>query len=179
MSDRDRELVARVLSQDAAAVCEFYAQHAGVVRGVLVRMVGSGDADDLVQETFLRALAHLGRFRHDASLSWWLSRIAAHVGVRWLRGEHRAKARQLALPEPAAAPDPEHAVLAGEERATARRALEALPEPDREILRLREVCGLPYEEIQSRMKIRYLGTVRSRLHKARESLRRAWRALRP
>lgn len=179
MSDPDRELVARVLGGEPDAVSELYARHAGVVRGVLVRMVGAADADDLVQETFLRALAHLGRFRHDASLAWWLSRIAAHVGVRWLRGENRAKARRIALPEPGAPPDPEAAVLAGEERATARRALEALPEPDRELIRLREVCGLPYEEIQSRLKIRYLGTVRSRLHKARESLRRAWRALRP
>jgi DNA-directed RNA polymerase specialized sigma24 family protein len=82
----DRDLAGRVLAGEPEALAAFHGRYLPVVRGVLVRMVGPADADDLTQEVFLRAIAHLGRFRHDASLSWWMSRIAAHCGIRHLRG---------------------------------------------------------------------------------------------
>lgn len=174
----ERDLVAGVLAGEAQALATFYARHIPVVRGVLVRMVGIAEAEDVTQEVFLRAIAHLGRFRHDASLKWWLARIAAHCGLRHLRGVRRGARRVLLLQPPAPPPIPEDGVLAREEREQARRALEGLGAGDREILELREILGLPYEEIRYRLNIRHLGTVWSRLHKARESLRRAWRTLR-
>ena len=173
----DSELIEQVLAGDVDAVEQFYRRYRPVVCAVLNRMVG-GDAEDVAQEVFLRALAHLGRFRGDASLSWWLSRIAAHCGMRHLRGKSRAEAHLRAVELPSLPATPEAEVLALEERTDARRALARVPDSDREILELRELLGLSYDEIQSRLKLRHLGTVRSRLHKARESLRRAWRALR-
>lgn len=173
----ERELVERILAGDERAVAELFSRHAPLVRGVLVRMAGRADAEDLVQEVFVRALAHLGRFRHDASLRFWLSRIAVHCGSRHLRGVRRAERRALALSPPPGPATPEQELIEQEERDSARQALARVPANDREILELRELFGLTYEEIQERLRIRHLGTVRSRLHKARESLRNAWRAL--
>jgi RNA polymerase sigma-70 factor (ECF subfamily) len=173
----ERALIERVLAGDEGAVAELYARHLPLVKSVLIRMVGRADADDLAQEVFVRALAHLGRFRQDASLKYWISRIAVHCGSRHLRGVRRAERRTLALEAPPGPPTPEDAVMEADERDSARQALARLPENDREILELRELLGLTYEEIQERLRVRHLGTVRSRLHKARESLRNAWRAL--
>lgn len=170
----DRALVARVLSGDRSALEELYAAHAGPVRGLVIRMAGREAAEDLVQEVFLRACAHLSTFRGDAGLRWWLCRIAANAAARHLR---RARRSPVALPEePLAAGgrSPEDAMLETEDRAEARHALARLSRDDRQLILMREIFGLSYEEIRERLAIPYLGTVRSRLHKAREALRRAW-----
>jgi RNA polymerase sigma-70 factor (ECF subfamily) len=172
--DEDRQLVDRVLSGDPGGLVELYARHAPSVRGMLVRMVGRDAAEDLVQEVFLRACAHLSTFRGDSGLRWWLCRIAANCGARHLRGVRHAP---VALPEEPLVSDartPEDAVLAHEDRVQARHALARLGEDDRQLILLREIFGLSYEEIRERLSIPHLGTVRSRLHKAREALRRAW-----
>ena len=171
--ERDRSILILCHAGDPAGLGQLYAAHAAGVRAFLARMVGA-DADDLTHEVFLRAAAHVGKFRGEASLGWWLTRIANNCAAR-----HVARARrQVPVPELEVRAEtrsgPEERALEAEDRRDARQALERLPSEDRQILMLREISGLSYEEIRDRLRLRVVGTVKSRLHKAREALRRAW-----
>ena len=167
-------MVARALEGDDEAMAILHATYAPYVRGALIRLVGPEAAEDLEQEVFLRAWTGLPTFRGEARLGWWLNRIAVNCGIRYLK-RSRSRCREIpadrAVPRPGG---PEELAIEREDREEARWALQRLEPDERRLLVLREVFGLTYEEIRSRLEISFVGTVRSRLHKAREMLRRAW-----
>jgi RNA polymerase sigma-70 factor (ECF subfamily) len=127
----------------------------------------AGAAEDLVQDTFVRALRQTEQIGRSVSARAYVFGIARHVGLDWLR---RRRA-EVALTDTIAA-EP----VRGDERIEAMRAaIVALPEPLRETLLLRLQQDLSYEEIAEVLDVP-VGTVRSRLHHA---VRRLQEALNP
>jgi RNA polymerase sigma-70 factor (ECF subfamily) len=138
------------------------------------------EALDATQEIFLRIWRGLGSFRGDAKLSTWIFQIAWNY-LRWHRRrmgrQHflvtidSEQAAEAATRVPDPMPDPEHRAEAGERLARVSLALDRLPEHHRIILWLREGEGLSYEQIAAVLDLP-IGTVRSRLARARQTLLR-------
>lgn len=167
-------LVARLRAGDARAFETLVITYQHRVFGVALRMLGSrAEAEDVAQETFLRAYRALGEFRGEARLGTWLYAIASRLcltrlasGVR--RHERSDEATLLRLPTPA--PDATAALERNELEGALRDAIAALPEERRIVVVLRDLEGLAYEEIAEALGLE-LGTVRSRLHRARLDLK--------
>ncbi|OGL20174.1 MAG: hypothetical protein A3F92_08025 [Candidatus Rokubacteria bacterium RIFCSPLOWO2_12_FULL_71_22] len=144
------------------------------VFGVALRMLGShAEAEEVAQETFLRAHRALGGFRGEAKLSTWLYGIASRLCLNRLASGERRLARED--PEtlerlPGAGADPAGELERSEREAALHRAIAELAEERRIVVLLRDVEGLSYEEIAGALGLE-LGTVRSRLHRARMDLK--------
>src|SRR3954453_6137346 len=137
---------------------------------------GAADAEDAVQEAFLQALRYFAGFRGENARAWLLT-IVRRVCYGWLE---RTRRRPWADPEvledlPGAADDPETTFLHGERREQLRRAVDALPDPFREVIVLREIQELSYQEIATVTGVP-VGTVMSRLSRARRRLQRVLEA---
>ena len=131
-------------------------------------------ADDVAQETFIRAFRSLDRYDPQRPFGPWICRIAANLAVNHVRSP---QAREEALPDghaetPSAAPGPLQGVLETEARTMLDRALEDLPAEQRAVFCLRVFEDLSYKEIADSLGIS-IGTVMSRLSRAREKLRGA------
>jgi RNA polymerase sigma-70 factor, ECF subfamily len=129
-----------------------------------------GDAEDLAQETYLRALRRVRELRDETLLKAWLCRVARNTCVDYLR---RARLRRFIglseAPEPRTHTTPETLLQDQERRRALRDAVAAMPGKLRDVLILREYGGLDYREISAALVIE-LGTVMSRLHRARARL---------
>jgi len=133
-------------------------------------------ADDLTQEVFLKAYLALPRFRFGSTFGTWLYRIAVNHFKDYLRKGGRAKEVSLEAVGELAAPGNAVAEMEKERedegrRRLVRRELAALPEKYRLVLTLRDVEGLPYDEIARILRLSP-GTLDSRLHRARKMLRK-------
>jgi len=147
-----------------------------VIRAFLFRMVGTvEDAEDLVQETFLRAFRGLDRFRGGAALETWVFRIAANLARDHLRRRSRAPGTESLRGGEGggqAAPrdgDPALRAAAREREAALRRALDGLPFLQRAALSLKVLRGLPYREI-ARILDSTPASVKASIHLARKRL---------
>lgn len=133
-----------------------------------------GDADDAVQEAFVKAHRALGRFRSDAPFRPWLLRIVANEARNRRRSAGRRSGLALRAAEDRrpgdAAPSPESAVLAGEDRATLLAAINALRPEDREVIGARYFLDLNEAETADVLDLPR-GTVKSRLSRALGRLR--------
>jgi len=129
------------------------------------------DAEDVVQEAFLRAFAAFDSLRGDAKP--WLLAIVRNTSFDWLkRNRNLAAVGYDDAPDPAEpSPDPEESLVIARDREKVRQALEQLPGEFREALVLREMEGLSYKEIASAVGVP-LGTVMSRLSRGRDWLKR-------
>lgn len=128
------------------------------------------DAQDASQETFLKAYRHIRNFRGQSSVETWLTKIAMNVCL----DEIRSRRDTVPLNEGFDVPDTETAesrVLARESQQAVRRALEQLPSDQRAVVVLRDIKGFSYEEVCDILNLN-IGTVRSRLHRARERLKK-------
>jgi RNA polymerase sigma-70 factor (ECF subfamily) len=139
-----------------------------VIRGIL----GSpSESEDVAQEVFLKAYANLAKFRGESGFFTWLYRIAVNEALR--ARKRRAFANADVLPEveapPAAPPEEDAPTLA-----TLEKLLRKLSDEFRSIVVLRDIEGLSYSEIAEALEIP-LGTVESRLFRARQELRTLWR----
>jgi RNA polymerase sigma-70 factor (ECF subfamily) len=172
------ELIERHRLGDPAAFEEIYRQHEKMVFNLALRMTSSReDAAELVQEVFLRVYRSLERFRGGSTLKTWVFRIALNC----CRSRYRR--RRLVMWQPRQddeeflerivdpKSDPEADALNSDlgERLTA--ALGEVPFAFREAVILRDIHGFSYEEISHILRIR-VGTVRSRIARGRERLRR-------
>jgi RNA polymerase sigma-70 factor (ECF subfamily) len=176
-------LVARCLQGDGFAFSRLVALHEGMVVNLALRLLGDREeARDLAQDVFLQVFRTLGRFQGRSSLKTWIYRITVNQcrnRQRWWRRRRRDRALSLEALKPAdeaqlstgpTAPAFEHVAR----RETAQRvqaALLRLSFDHRSILVLREVEGLGCEEIATALGVPD-GTVKSRLARAREQLRR-------
>jgi RNA polymerase sigma-70 factor (ECF subfamily) len=164
----DVELVAAINSGDAAAFEVLYFRHRDWVVALAYRFTGDSDAAlDVMQETFLYLLRKFPGFRLTANLKTFLYPAVRHLALaaRHKAARYQATASELEQLEQAPAPP---AVGAGAD--DLRFVLAALPEEQREVLLLRFVDGLSLAEIAEAMDIP-LGTVKSRLHNALQTLR--------
>lgn len=152
------------------------AQYQHRVFAVACRMLGSrAEAEEAAQEVFLRVHRALDGFRGDAKRSTWLYAITSRVCLnRLASGETRiarARAREEALDAlTSSEADPAMVLEQRELKAALERALGELPEERRIVVVLRDLEGLAYEEIAQALDLE-LGTVRSRLHRARMELK--------
>jgi RNA polymerase sigma-70 factor (ECF subfamily) len=178
---RESALVQRCAAGDDIACGELVAEHQRMVVQLAVNLLGDRDeALDLSQEVFLRVFRTIHRFRGQSSLRTWIYRIAlnqARNRHRFWRRRHRAD--QVSLDQHIAAHgDFESGGEAGPDRVLAQKqlaeqlqqALDELPFDQRSVIVLREIDGLSYEEIAFSLGVA-VGTVKSRLTRARQALR--------
>jgi RNA polymerase sigma-70 factor (ECF subfamily) len=182
----DWALVQQCASGDEDACTRLVTDHQRMVYQLALHLLGDPqEAADLSQEVFLRVFRTLSQFRGQSALRTWIYRIVVNQASnrqRWWRRRHRSQ--QVALDDPAASfgelaesrsfamPDK---VLQQNETATrVRAALDDLPFDQRAVLVLREIDGLSYDEIATSLGVA-VGTVKSRLARARENLRESLR----
>jgi len=175
-------LITRCRAGEQSACEQLVAEHQAMVFQLGCHLLGSRDeAYDLSQEVFLRVFRTLDRFRADASLKTWIYRIAINQASNRRRfWSRRHRIGQVSLDahvevhgEPTEATDASspHRILASKELAARLAvALDALPFDQRTVIILREVEGLSYDEIAEALDIA-VGTVKSRLTRARQALR--------
>ncbi len=179
----ERELVERSRSGDASAFARIMALHQGMVFNLAARLLGDGEeARDVAQEVFLLVYRRLGRFEGRSSLKTWIYRIVVNQCHNRRRFWHRhGRDREQALDERWAGPEdasqgewrasPYQQARSRERAAAVQKALLELSFDQRSVLVLREVEGLSCEEVAAALGIPD-GTVKSRLSRAREALRR-------
>ena len=165
-----------------SGIAEFdriYAEHHARILRYLTRMVGAQDAEDLAQEVFIRAARSYDDFRHEAKIETWLYRIATHVAVDRLRGTASRRETLLGQELDEVATDGRETVSSLEEKTLRRAANECirnviygLPENYRTPLILSELEGFTNREIAEILDVS-LDTVKIRLHRAKEQLRKA------
>ena len=163
----------RLRAGETAAFEELVITYQHRVFGVAVRMLGNAaEAQEVAQEAFLRAHRALADFRGDAKLSTWLYAITSRLCLnRLAKGERRLRRQgEETLLRLAGGERPDVAVERGELEAALQRAIAELPEERRIVVVLRDLEGLSYEEIAEVLDLE-LGTVRSRLHRARADLK--------
>lgn len=190
-STHESEFIEKLKSGDAAAFDTLVMRYTGDIFALLFRLTNDAEeAGDLTQETFLRALKSIKSFRGDADLKTWLYRIAVNESrnrFRWWTRRRREKTVSLDA-ETAYGETPLHETLSGnsenpemetlrrERQKALRDALSELPENFREAIVLRDIEGLSYEEIAAALETN-IGTVKSRIARGREELRRMLKGL--
>ena len=178
--DTDLELVRRVQAGDQTAFNLLVLKYQHRVLKLVGRFVNdAAEAEDVAQEAFIKAYRALASFRGDSAFYTWLYRIAINTAKNALVSQRRRPVdfnldlqdpdqyeRQAKLKE---ADTPEGVLLTEEIRAVVEEAMEQLPEDLRTAIVLRELEGLSYEEIAEAMDCP-VGTVRSRIFRAREAI---------
>ncbi len=185
VSNADTSLILRCQDNDAAAFNEIVARYKNRVYNYICRTVGPGaDADDLTQETFIRAYMNIKSFQSRATLNTWLFRIATNICIDHQRKVKRIQSNLVPLQREDAdneedvqmdIPDtrynPEDMLLTKELNTELSKALLDLPEKLRTVILLHDIEGLAYEEIMEIVDCP-LGTVKSRLFNARQTIRK-------
>lgn len=178
--EEELEIILRVRAGDTDAFEALVLEHQNKVYSLALRMVGNEeDARDMAQEAFIRAFNSLASFRGESKFSVWLYRLTSNICIDFLRG--RAKRRTVSLnwededgeEGELEIPDerfsPEARLERTELRESVRRGLDSLSPEYREILLLREINGLSYDEISRALNLEE-GTVKSRIFRARKNL---------
>jgi len=175
--DGESELVRRARRGDREAFGALVQRYQQRVVGVARALVHNpDDALELGQETFIRAFQNLSSFEGRSSFSTWLYRIASNLAIDWRRKENRypvahgEEAENELRKIPALQGDSFGAVARDELNHKVREALKQLTPEHRQVILLREMEGLSYEEISEILDCPK-GTVMSRLHYARSHLR--------
>ena len=179
-ASQEAEIVRRVLEGDADAFGAIVDEYQKNVYNLALRMTGNPeDAQDMSQEAFIKAFNSLASFRGDSKLSVWLYRIVSNVCLDFLRSRKRRQTvslnmddgeggtAELEIPDLSAMPEEE--LNRRLTREAVRKGLLSLPEDQREILLLREIEGLSYDEIAQALELE-AGTVKSRIFRARKRL---------
>jgi RNA polymerase sigma factor (sigma-70 family) len=171
----DAELVARFARGDDAAFAELVAAHQDAAFSFARRLLGDGElARDVIQEAFLRILRHHRAYDPARPFRAWLLHIVRNLAIDALR-RRRPHAGEAVLDQLAADPLGPSASERDELRDRVATVLAELPAKYRELIVMREMEGMPAEEIATIIGVDY-GTTRWRLHKARGLFRDAWRA---
>ncbi|MCC6073598.1 RNA polymerase sigma factor RpoE [Pseudomonas sp. GCM10022188] len=183
----DQQLVERVQRGDKRAFDLLVLKYQHKILGLIVRFVHDPqEAQDVAQEAFIKAYRALTNFRGDSAFYTWLYRIAVNTAknhlvargrrppdidvsaedAEFVEGDHALKDIET----------PERALLRDEIEATVHRTIQQLPDDLRTALTLREFEGLSYEDIATAMQCP-VGTVRSRIFRAREAIDKALQPL--
>ncbi len=180
-SEIDQQLVQRVQSGEKIAFDLLVIKYQRRLFSLVSRLVGdSAEAEDIVQETFIKAYRGLPQFRGDSAFYTWLYRIGINTARNFLesRGRRIPAFRDLGAEQSDVPNDkagltednsPESALFARQIAATIQLAMDDLPQDLRMALTLREFEGLSYDEIAEVMGCP-IGTVRSRIFRAREAI---------
>lgn len=173
--EEESRVIRAVLAGETNRFEELVRAHQNGIYSYALRMLGNEqDALDASQEAFLRAYRGLQSFRGDSRFSSWLYKLAGNVCIDMLRRRPAAPDISLTdadaeLPLPDGRPGPQEELERRELIRTLRKAMGELTYEYREALVLRDICGLSYDEIAETADID-LGTVKSRIHRARAKL---------
>ena len=182
----ETEFIERLKTGEAKAFDLLVTRYSSDIYALLYRVTNDAEeAGDLTQETFLSALKAIKNFRGEADLKTWLFRIAINESrnrFRWWKRRFREKTISLDAPIGTSettlgdtfssdAKNPEENVLQKERQQVLNKALKDLPDIFRQVVVLCDIEGLSYEEIASVLEIN-LGTVKSRIARGREELRK-------
>ncbi|MDH5605294.1 MAG: sigma-70 family RNA polymerase sigma factor [Anaerolineae bacterium] len=166
----EQQLIEQAQMGDRQAFADLVNRHRKGVINVAYRICGdAGQAEDIAQETFLRAWQHIPKYRPQALFRSWLYRIAANMTIDHLRSKKETvNIEMLALQSRDAGP--ELRLVEKERAAAVQQAVLGLPIASRQVLVLREYEQLSYQEIADTLEIP-IGTVMSRLNYARKSIK--------
>lgn len=184
----ETQFIERLKRGDAAAFETLVNERSGEIFGLLYRLTENAEeARDLTQETFLRAFQSIVHFRGESDLRTWIYRIAINQARnRWRWWRRRRRDATVSIDEPeigggrlglvatlksTTVKDPEQDTLASERERALKKALGTLKHVYREAVILRDIEGFAYEEIATTLNIS-VGTVKSRLARGRQELRR-------
>ena len=179
---REGALIQRCAARDEEACAELVAEHQRMVYQLSLNLLGDhNEALDLSQEVFLRVFRTIHGFRGQSALRTWIYRIVVNQArnrQRWWRRRYRSQQVSLDahlrdfgdFPEQTDGASPDRMLGRKELAERIRTALEQLPFDQRSAIVLREIDGLSYEEIGFSLGVA-VGTVKSRLARAREALR--------
>lgn len=178
--EREAAIINAVLGGDVNAYEILVKEYEKNVYNLALRMTGnSEDAYDMSQEAFIKAYNSLSSFRGDSKFSVWLYRIVSNVCLDFLRSRNRRATVSLSMENDEGEEveldiadensSPQALLDRSLTRDAVRRGLQALPPDHREILLLREIQGLSYDEIAETLDLE-VGTVKSRIFRARKKL---------
>jgi RNA polymerase sigma-70 factor (ECF subfamily) len=169
----DETLIERTLQGDLAAFEHLVERHRGIVFRVATRIVGPDDAEDVSQDAFLRAFHRLGQYRGAATFRTWLLQITQNTALNTLTRARRRPTEMVDDSPEAADRDPVRQPVTELERRERQHRLElklrTLRPEYRSLLVLRDLEGLSYNEISDVLEMP-LGSVKGRLHRARDEL---------
>lgn len=174
-------LVEQCRRGDSGAFEQLVARYEKKVFNLAYRLTGNrNDADDIAQEAFLKVYTSLREFRGEASFSTWLYRVVSNACLDELRKRSRRRAVSLDNPispddpsprqTPSDRPEPGDSLERAEVRAAVQRGIASLSPDHKIVLVLRDIQGMPYETISEALRMP-VGTVKSRLNRARSSLK--------
>jgi|GEM_PF-159217 len=176
----DEKLVLRTLDGDHEAYRELVSRYQGHVYGLAYSLVGNwADAQDVAQETFIRAYSNLDHLRDAARFAAWLRRVAFGVAMNWLRSfrpglfkhlDGKVDVERLEIPD--FTPGPPEVLQKRELADAVMEAINSLPAKYRVPLTMFHLNGLSYQKVADFLDIP-LGTAKSMIHRAREKLRTA------
>jgi RNA polymerase sigma-70 factor (ECF subfamily) len=186
----DRALVQKAQAGDRDAFNSLLLRHQDVIFNAVLRLVGEHHrALDLAQEVFLRAFRALASFKGDSAFSTWLYRIALNLcSTERAKRRRPLEARMMSIDAPSRDGEgrrndldpadrrarPGDEAMSSEIQARVREAIDALEEEFRSVVVLRDLCDMSYEEMAEVLDCP-IGTIRSRLHRARLKLEEALR----
>lgn len=173
MSDAsDGELVRRHVAGERGAFEELVARHRNRVYAVALRMCGRHeDALDIAQDVFVSAFRKLATFRQEALFTTWLHRLTVNAALDLARKRSRRETQPLeeAVAVPDSGPGPEDAAVRADRANAVQRALLRISPEFRAVVVLHDLHDLDYAQVADALGIP-LGTVKSRLHRARLEL---------
>lgn len=188
----DRDLVAKAQSGDSDAFNALLLRHQDTIFNAVLRLVGEHHrALDVAQEVFLRAFRALPAFKGDSAFSTWLYRIALNLcSTERAKRRRPLEARMMSLDAPTAdgegrrtdlepadrGSEPGDDAMRSEIHARVHDAIDALDEEFRSVVVLRDLCDMSYEEMAEVLDCP-IGTIRSRLHRARLKLEESLRGI--
>jgi RNA polymerase sigma-70 factor (ECF subfamily) len=179
VSETDRQLIEQFIGGQTEAFGTLVLRHQDRLFNSLLRVVGSRDeASDIAQDAFLNAYRKIESFRGDAAFYSWLFRIAMNVALTRKRKQKRAPTSLDAIQDAAGdqtvdqnpSSRPSSRMELTERQQAVRAALDSLSEEFRIVMVLKEIEGLKYDQIAEIVGCP-VGTVRSRIHRARMELR--------
>lgn len=178
--EEEMRIISKVLSGDTDAFELLVLDQSKIVYNLALRMAGNEeDAYDISQEAFLKAYTNLSTFRGECKFSSWLYRLTTNLCLDFIRKRNRQKTIPLIYEDdegneecmeiPDETFSPETEAERRELQQNVRAGLAQLPPMQREILMLREIGGMSYDEISDQLQIEE-GTVKSRIFRARKKL---------
>ena len=174
----EKELVCAAAKGDEEAFAELVRMYENKAYHLALRMCGNAeDACDVAQDAFIAAWRGLPAFRGDAGFSTWLYRLVSNAAIDHLRRTKHQRSNaslddeELSLDAPDSAPTPHEAAETEDLKEAVAKGLNELSDDHRAVLVMREMQELSYEEIAGALSLD-LGTVKSRISRARNSLRK-------
>lgn len=188
MPTADDELIRLALEGDQRAYTSLVERYRGALYHIVIKMVRRPEeAEDLVQEAFIKAFGALKTYRFEYRFSTWLYKIAANCAIDFLR---KRKIEAMSLDRPVATADgevhveladwtynPEETLHKHRQRVSIAAAIEALPPKYKEVIVMRHSHDMPYFEIAKQLDVP-VGTVKARIFRARELLKKELKGIR-